>query len=87
MFWRLGNVTAFLSGKDGVTRTAVIKTVNCDKVSYLRRSIKHLILSVKIEETQDGESTTTESQSGQDSTCKRLQQQSEENYNKGIINC
>ena len=77
MFWRLGIVTELFTGQDGMTRAAVIKTVNCDKISYLRRSIKHLILielNAEIEETQeDDESTTTEPQTEQDSRGERLQ--------------
>jgi len=42
-FWELGIVTELLTGRDGLTRAAIVKTVNCDKTSYLCRSIKHLI--------------------------------------------
>ena len=35
VFWRLRIVTELLTGQDGLTRAAVVKTVNCDKISYL----------------------------------------------------
>ena len=51
VFWRLGIVTELLTGSDGITRAAIVKTVNSDHTRLLRRSIKHLIpieLSVNI---------------------------------------
>ena len=60
-FWKLGIVTELLTGQDGLTRAAIVKTVNCDKTSYLRRSIKHLIpieLSMTTTESNEGTAVT-----------------------------
>ena len=73
VFWRLGIVTELLTGQDGLIRAAVVKTVNCDKISYLQRSITHLIpieLSVNIEADKE---TTTTPQLDQDTTSTRPQ--------------
>ena len=62
VFWRLGIVTEFLMGKDGVTRAAIVKTVNSERTQLLRRSIKHLI-PVELKGTEafeEGSATPTE---------------------------
>jgi len=54
MFWRLGIVTELLTGSDGITRAAIVKTVNSDRTKFFHRSIMHLIpieLSINIEES------------------------------------
>ena len=43
VFWRLGKVTELLTGSDGITRAAIVKTVNSECTRFLHRSIKHLI--------------------------------------------
>ena len=43
MFWRLGVVNELSTGKDGITRAAIVKTVNSDRPKFFRRGIKHLI--------------------------------------------
>ena len=43
VFRRLGIVTELLTGKDGLTRAAIVKTVNSERTQLLRRSVKHLI--------------------------------------------
>ena len=51
-------MTELLTGSDGITRAAIVKTVNSEHTRFLRRSIKHLILielSVNIEEVNSGE--------------------------------
>ena len=58
VFWRLGIVTKLLTGSDGITRAAIVKTVNSDHTRLLRRSIKHLIpieLSVNIQDVNSEE--------------------------------
>ena len=47
-------MTELLTGSDGITRAAIVKTANSDRTKFFRRSIKHLIpieLSVNIEES------------------------------------
>lgn len=51
-------MTELLTGSDGITRAAIVKTVNSEHSRFLRRSIRHLIpieLSVNIEEVNSGE--------------------------------
>ena len=58
VFWRLGIVTKLLTGSDGITRTAIVKTINSEHTRFLRHSIKHLIpieLSVNNEVVNSGE--------------------------------
>ena len=58
VLWRLGIVTELLTGSDGITRAAIVKTVNSERTRFLRRSIKHLIpieLSINIVEVNSGE--------------------------------
>lgn len=43
VFWRLGIVTELFTGSDGITRAAIIKTINSDHTRFLCHSIKHLI--------------------------------------------
>ena len=53
MFWRLRIVTELLTGNDGITRAAIVKTANSDHTRFFRCSIKHLIpieLNINIEE-------------------------------------
>ena len=53
VFWRLGIVTELLTGNDGITRAAIVKTAYSDHTRFFRRSIKHLIpieLNINIEE-------------------------------------
>ena len=58
VFWRLGIATKLLTGSDGITRAAILKTVNSEHTRFLHHSIKHVILielSVNIEEMNSGE--------------------------------
>ena len=46
-------MTELLTGKDGITRAAIVKTANSDRPKFFRHSIKHLIpieLNINIEE-------------------------------------
>ena len=58
VFWRLGMVTKLLTGSDGITGAAIVKTVNSDHTRLLCRSIKHLIpieLTVNIQDVNSEE--------------------------------
>ena len=58
VFWRLGIVTKLLTGGDGITRAAIVQTVNYEHTRFLRCIVKHLILvelSVNTEEVNSGE--------------------------------
>ena len=51
-------MTELLIGSDGITRAAIVRTVNSEHTRFLRCSIKRLILiefSVNIEEVNSGE--------------------------------
>ena len=62
VFWRLGIATELLTGKDGLTRAAIVKTVNSERTQLLRRSVKHLIpVELKSSEaSEEGSGTPTE---------------------------
>ena len=62
VFWRLGVVTELLTGRDGLTRAAIVKTVNSERTQLLRRSVKHLIpVELKSSEaSEEGSGTPTE---------------------------
>ena len=62
VFWRLGIVTELLTGKDGLTRAAIVRTVNSERTQLLRRSVKHLIpVELKSSETsEEGSDAPTE---------------------------
>ena len=51
-------MTDQLTGSDGITRAAIVNTVNSEHTRFLHRSIKHLIsieLSINTEEVNSGE--------------------------------
>ena len=51
-------MTELFTGSDGITRAAIVKTVNSEHTRFHCRNIKHLILielSVKNEEVNSGE--------------------------------
>jgi len=68
VFWKLGIVTELLTGRDGLTRAAIVKMVNCDKTSCLWRSIKHLIPSVNIESNEETAATPQPDQTNEETT-------------------
>ena len=58
VFWRLEIMTKLLTVSDGITRAAIIKTVNSEHTRFLCCSIKYLIpieLSINIKEVNSGE--------------------------------
>ena len=54
--WKLTTATELLTGRDNVTRVAIVKTVNTERTRFLHLSVKHLIpveLNTNIETSDD----------------------------------